>query len=236
MTPLIALLLLTAEVAPGPAPTPAETASTPAVAADTFTARLAALELALSTVVAEPPSRWTLEPLRSEADRLVADAVTEAQRSAARDVGRRVGRFASIADAYRGMADRVAWRPPMGEPRANAPARNVLPAADPTRTLAGRDLSAADTRQPPQGLGHDTQGVLRPVVSSRPGAPKFAVVDDEGRVRTLITPAPELAPSLERLVGRRVALDGRRGYLSDIGREHLVAERVTPLGDATLRR
>jgi hypothetical protein len=76
--------------------------------------------------------------------------------------------------------------------------------------------------------------VLRPVVSQRPDAPKYAVIDDAGRIAALVTPTPELDTRLKGMVGQRVGLDGQRGYRTDLRREHVVAERVTPLD--TLRR
>ena len=37
---------------------------------------------------------------------------------------------------------------------------------------------------------YDAVGVLRPVVSRRPGAPQFALVNAQGQVVTFVTPAP----------------------------------------------
>ncbi len=227
----------TSAVAPTPAPTPAEPAArTPAARPSTgtvpFEQRLVALELALSTIVVESPSLWRFDRLDSEAAELLTLASNDAQRNAVRDVAARLDNFRRLGVKLRGGADDASgWRSPSQVAIAPASRRSAPTQLTPSGRLEGYASSAPrgqDTR------GHDASGVLRPVVSQRPDAPKYAVIDDEGRIAALVTPTPEIDARLKGMVGQRVGLDGQRGYRTDLRRDHVVAERVTPLD--TLRR
>ncbi|QDT68044.1 hypothetical protein MalM25_09560 [Planctomycetes bacterium MalM25] len=239
MTPFI-LLLITAAGDPSPAavetvryeteaPVSAPAPNTPTETAPaSFQQRLAALDLALSKTVVESPERWRLDRLRREADTLRSEAANATERAAAAAIADRIDRFASISRRHRNLAatadgwrkpDRLAKNGPDASPRVETRSR-LAPQVRLTKSSAGSR--------------HDASGVLRPVVSKRPGAPKYAVVDDKGRIAALVTPTEKTEPRLAKLVGKRVGLNGQRGYLTDLKREHVVAERVTPL--STLRR
>lgn len=192
---------------PGPAPAEA------APSAGGFEQRLAALELALSATVVQPRESWRFDALRREAAALDSLAGDLSQRDAARRVAERIDRFAEIAGRHRAYGE----APLAGESPRRSPER----VAPPVRLTKAASADADG--------GHDAVGVLRPVVSKRPGAPKWAIVDSEGRLTVLVTPSPENEQRFESLAGRRVALDGQRGFLSELRQKHLVAERVTPL-------
>lgn len=221
---------------------PAQEGAPPPAVAPTFEQRLTALDLALSKTVAEPPAGWRFELLTAEAAELRAAATTDVERFAVRDVSNRLERFRSIAGSLQQPRPQVdAWRSPAGRPatradgvappvrltKRRADAADLAPVEAPREAISGAKSTATRRR-------HDAEGVLRPVVSKRPDAPKYAVVNDKGRVETFVTPAKNLEKRFDKLVGRRVALDGRRGYLADLKRNHLLAERVTPL--STRRR
>jgi hypothetical protein len=206
-----------------PATTPLPTTTT---GQPSFEQRLIALELALSTIVVERPSFWRFERLDSEATELLTLASNDAQRNAVRDTAARIDNFRRLGAQLRneaqlrnGAEDAGGWR----SPTSQAVAQSTPRLAPPTQLTSTRDAS-----------GHDASGVLRPVVSQRPDAPKYAVIDDAGRIAALVTPTPELDTRLKGMVGQRVGLDGQRGYRTDLRREHVVAECVTPLD--TLRR
>jgi len=233
MTPLVLLLLAApAGALPGPADAPvpptryedgpgAQAATPPTPPSESFQRRLIALELALSATVVQRPTLWRFEGLEAEASALMAVATDESQRAAVREVADRLDRFATIAARSRQQRSVAnGWRSPSTGAVAS---RSVAPPV--RRTKAGPAMTAG---------GYDAQGVLRPVVSKRPGAPKYAVVDDRGRLAALVTPLPELAERFDDLIGKRVGLSGERGFLTDLRRDHVVAERVTAL--PTLRR
>lgn len=193
--------------------------------APAFSQRVLALEIALSTLVAERPTLWRFARLEAEAASLLTQASTDADRRAVRSIANRIDGFARIAARHRRARDNAdGWSRPAV---ASSPSPRVAPPV--------RLTKAAPQRPSP----HDAEGVLRPVVSKRPGAPKYAIVNDRGDVTTLVTPKPGVEKGFEKLVGKRVGLNGQRGFLTDLQRQHLVAERVTPLGTTprqTLRR
>ena len=208
-----------------PAPVATPDAASAAAAKPDFQQRLIALELALSTIVVERPSLWRFDRLDAEATELLTLASNDAQRNAVRDAAARIDNFRRVGAKLRGGAeDAGGWRSPNSQAVAQRAPR-LAPPAERT-SLSHAELSSAN--------GHDASGVLRPVVSQRPDAPKYAVIDDQGRIAALVTPTPELDTRLKGMVGQRVGLDGQRGYRTDLRREHVVAERVTPLD--TLRR
>jgi hypothetical protein len=211
-----------ATLAPAAAAAPADSLAPAPVAAvkPSFEQRLTALELALSTIVVERPSLWRFDRLDSEASELLTLASNDAQRNAVRDAAARIDNFRRLGAKLRGgVEDAGGWRSPSSQAIAQTTPRQAPPTQS---TSTG-------------GVGnHDASGVLRPVVSQRPDAPKYAVIDDAGRIAALVTPTPELDARLKGMVGQRVGLDGQRGYRTDLRREHVVADRVTPLD--TIRR
>lgn len=178
--------------------------------AASFDERMTALELALASVVTRPPAEWRLEALRREIAELKRVAGDAAQRATVEDALGRVTAFDRLARRFRRVGEDASWR--------SADAREGL---------------ATTARQLPSSAGNPA-GVLRPVVSRRPDAPKYAVVGDNGEIAALVTPTPDLESRFRGLVGRRVGVEGQRAFRSDLRREHVVAERVTPLD--TLRR
>ena len=173
--------------------------------------RIMALELALSNIVTEKPNLWRFDALEVEAAKLLQASQTPQERDAVRAIAERIDRFAAIGQRYRqtrGAAAMAAPVTPLESPRI-----------DPERaTVAGRD--------------YDAIGVLRPVVSKRADAPKFALIDDQGKVATLLTPSPDL--NLQALVGKRIGVRGTRGFIPEYHRSYIAASRATPLD--TVRR
>ena len=80
---------------------------------------------------------------------------------------------------------------------------------------------------------YDAVGILKPVVSKRAKAPRYALVDQQGEVVSFVTPTPDV--NLQRYVGRRIGIQGKRGYMPDYKRSHVTASRVNMLG-GTQRR
>jgi hypothetical protein len=83
------------------------------------------------------------------------------------------------------------------------------------------------------GGPYDAVGILRPVVSRRPGAPQFALVDERGQVVSFVTPTPDL--NLQPYLGHRVGIVGNRGFIQEFNRSNVTAARVTPLNDRLVR-
>ncbi len=205
-----------------PTPPPMTTAapqvpgSAAAPLSGSFYQQMSALEIALSRQVAELPTMWRFETIEQQAGVLMTTAQTDTERAAVRDFAARVDRFASIANRYkvtRGLAPSVALTktitPVPGAPRPGAPSVTPVDAS-----------KEGDS-------SYDAVGVLRPVVSKRPNAPQFALVDEQGKIVSFVTARPDLNLSL--LIGKRVGVQGTKGFMPEYRHEHLTAGRVTPL-------
>ena len=185
--------------------------------ANEFQTRMTALEMAVSTVVAEEPNLWRFEPLELEATQLLILASNESEREMVRQLAKRLENFSNLADRYRNIRTQV----------ASNDGRTTRPAAESSnKQVAKTDATA--------GSEYDAVGVLRPVVSQRPGAPKFALVDKQGQITSFVTPKPGV--DLQPLLGKRLGVRGSRGYIPEYKREHVTAERVAMISGGTTIR
>jgi hypothetical protein len=198
----------------------ASTESPPAAADSTPTAdnppsgqlnrQVANLELRLSRMVAEPTATWDIAPLEHDAEQLLSQAQTVADREAVQATLSKIDRFAAIHRRYlqTGGITTVAQSP-------------------------GGAIAGGVAVSPGEAGRYDAVGILRPVVSRRPGAPQFALVDERGQVVSFVTPSPDV--NLQPYLGRRVGIVGMRGFMPEFRRNHVVAGRISPL-DANLVR
>jgi len=203
------------------------------------------LELKLSQAVVESPQQWQLAPLEAEANRLLQATKTPAVRAQLREFIERITRFQQVQQRY--------TNPP---PVIVATQREPTPAAAPFETattespgLTGmvstiRERVQADfAGKPDASLNrqtssadkplYDAAGFLKPVVSKRENAPPYALVDEQGKVVSFVTPTPDL--NLKPYVGQRIGVHGTRGFMPEYRRAHVTTGRITPIDD-TLRR
>jgi hypothetical protein len=177
------------------------------------------LELRLSRMVAEPPATWNIAPLEQAAEQLLARSDTVADREAVKVTLAKIDRFTSIQRRYGSGTLTVAGAPV------------ALPGAGSGQTAGtATDASGASGAA---SSPYDAVGILRPVVSRRPGAPQFALVNAQGQVITFVTPAPDV--NLQPYVGQRIGVTGSRGYIPEFRRAHVTAGRVSPLNERMLR-
>jgi len=189
---------------------PSSNTTNTAAANDDLQHELAAVEVRLSRMASAPVNLWNTERLERDTMQLMNKAQTPADREAVQSTVNKINQFASISR------------------RANTPTTTVAQAsASPVTPLSGAPS------QTPSASPYDAVGILRPVVSRRPGAPQFALVDDHGQVLTFVTPTPDV--NLQAYIGRRVGVVGNRGYIAEFSRTHVTAARVTPLNDNILR-
>jgi hypothetical protein len=187
--------------------------------------KLTDLEMRLSRIVAEPPATWQIEPLASEAQRLLAELQSASDRDQIQITLAKINRFAAIAQRYRlaGTASGDPRTTPSGDSRAmQAGLKPMTPIPDTPPINIG-----------PDGQRYDAVGILRPVVSKRPGAPQFALLNERGQVISFVTPSPDV--NLQPYVGHRIGVTGSRGYIPEFQRAHVTAGRVAPLGGPVLR-
>ncbi len=218
---------------------------------EAFQADLDEIDLELSVVVAEEPSSWRFDDLQKKADAVADRASTAIERGRAREMLNKLARFEEIKHRYdvvnspfagpvaRGVnrlplsGAPVAGAPPLstaGSPRQlTDPFGSSTPAPLPN-TVAGNiavpAATAADTR-------FDGRGKLTKVVSQRPGAPRYALVDGSGQVTAFVTQGPGV--NMEPYVGREVGVTGERGYMPEFKKTHVTALRVTLSDPTTVR-
>jgi hypothetical protein len=186
---------------------------------------LADIDLALSLAVTGPAEAWNLAPVRERLRQVAARAATDTDRTRVEAIDARINRFEAIQSRHRTLAA--------------AP----TPAADPSLQLGGMwsSLSAIGGRPVRPGVmpgggsadGQptwtppdmtETSGRLATVVSRRPDAPRWAVVDQSNNVIAFIT--PQAGVNLAPLVGQDVAVRGARGYMPEYKRPYVVASEA----------
>ena len=133
----------------------------------------------------------------------------------------KISRFNQIAHRANPAGASVAQTTPATQPSVLQQQGAPATALAPTATAAA------------PGGPYDAMGILRPVVSRRPGAPQFALVDDRGQVLSFITPTPDV--NLQPYLGQRVGVVGNKGYIAEFNRSHVTAARVMPLTDRIVR-
>jgi hypothetical protein len=181
--------------------------------ADTISRQLEQIETDLSMMVAQDKTLWNLAGLRERTDRLVESGADPASRGRARLVLDKIKQFEGTFD----VAD---YGPITTANSGTAGSGNRT-------TTNGKSVSTplADPR-------YDAQGWLKPVISrknEKPPAP-YAVVDKDGQPLCFITPAPGL--NLQRYLNKQVGVYGRRGFLEELKKAHVTAERVIELDKA----
>jgi hypothetical protein len=231
-----------------PAATAANGTSTAAREFDPeFTRQLVNLDLQLSQTVVEQRDFWQLEALKQQTGALLNKAVTVSEQEAAQHVLHKINRFAEIQQ--RGHQTPLGTNPlvpkhsqmaplavatvtqhtpqPAAQPIATSPSFLGLP--DISETPSPRPISSRKRRR-----RYVAEGLLQPVVSERPNAPQYALVDGTGKVISFVNPTPDV--NLKPFLGQRVGVVGRQAYLPDLRQTLVTAGRVTPLDDASFRR
>ncbi len=182
-----------------------DTRSTPrSMASDTTVhAKLQRLDWELSRMVAEDISVWSLADLQQQAEDALKHAEGSTERGQARLLLTKIARFEDIKNRHDSVRQGVALD------------RRAAPGA------------AATALQRPTDTRFDGTGRLAPVVSQKSGAPQYALVDGTNSVLSFVTPAPgvNLRPYVDKMVG----VNGQRGYLTDLQRQHISVQRVTVL-------
>jgi hypothetical protein len=191
-------------------------------ASGSLAAQLNDLELRLSRMVAEQPGTWNVASLEQSAEQLLKQCDSISDREAVKATLAKIDRFAAIQRRYGAGNGTIA---------ANAANANVMmngmTATSVAAVPAGSD-PATGAASP-----YDAVGTLRPVVSRRPGAPQFALVNAQGQVITFVTPSPDV--NLQPYIGQQIGVTGSRGYIPEFRRAHVTAGRVTPIDGRVLR-
>jgi len=205
-----------------PPPTPPAVAGAAPVPAD----ELADVDLALSLAVAGPSDDWHLEPIRERLRLAAARATTGDERTRAEAIDTRLARFEAIQARQLALASGPAEDPSplrlgsMWSSLSAVGSRPVRPGVLP----GGRPADGRPDWTPPDQI--ETTGRLATVISRRPDAPRWALVDGENNVLVFVTPRPGV--SLAPLVGQQVTVRGAEGYMPEYKRPYLVASEARP--------
>jgi len=171
-------------------------------------ARLRGLEhidMELSAIVAQDISQWSFDELRGRAQEALEPAQGPLERGRASVLLDKLARFDDIKRRHDALA--------------KAPLRGAESA-----TRVGADLRQARRAQDER---FDGVGRLSPVVSQRTGGPQYALLDESGAVRSFVTPAPGV--NLRPFVDKQIGVNGQRGYLTDLQRQHISVQRISLL-------
>ncbi len=195
----------------------------------------------LSRIVVAEPSEWKLDTVRKRTGDALHQASTESDRHKLRELQDRIARFDDIR--RRSMA--------LESPEHVAESlRDSIPTAD-RESLPSSPSRVADNQSTPSRLDHvgepaaadsqprlgetrpreyDGVGKLTRVVSQRPGAPRYALVNRDDEVVTFVSPAPGV--NLRSYEGEYVGISGQRGYMPELKKSHVTALRIKPLESA----
>lgn len=175
--------------------------------------QLEQIEVELSLMLAKDKSVWDLASLRQRTLRLVEGGNEAASRGRARLLLEKLRQFEGTFDVEEyGAMERASG--------------SRTSTANPGESAAPASGSLTDPR-------YDAQGWLKPVVSRQnKAAAPYAVVDKDGQPLCFVTPSPGL--NLQHYLNKSVGLYGRRGYLEELKKPHLTAQRVIEL-DRQLR-
>jgi hypothetical protein len=169
----------------------------------------------LSRIVVAEPAQWNLDGVRKRAGKAYDQATSAAARRRLQDLQNRIARFDDIHQRSLALA---------------SPDRGML-AGQGRATPSEPQLRIAET--PPGGNNatdparYDGVGKLTPVVSERPGAPRYALVNRSNEVVSFVSPAPGV--NLRQFEGAYVGISGQRGYMPELKKPHVTALRVNPL-------
>jgi uncharacterized protein YgiM (DUF1202 family) len=188
-----------------------------------FGVELGDLDLELSIMLAEEPTVWNFDELRLRSQSLVAQAETALERGQGRALADKIRRAEEIKRRY----DLVSTTH-SGTERQNRQLADLSRAKAAAQSLpAGPEENLRDRQSGVAGR-FDGSGRLARVVTPELGAPRYALVDTEGKVTCYVSPAPGV--NLHYYVGREVGVTGIRGYQADQDTPHVTVKHVATVG------
>jgi hypothetical protein len=185
---------------------------------------LADIDLALSLAVTGPTDQWNLAPLRERLRLAATRTTSDQERMRAQAIDARLARFEEIQGRQQTLVAGPAPDPSplrlggMWSSLAALGSRPVRPGVLPGGAAAG----GQPTWTPPDQV--ETTGRLATVISRRPDAPRWALVDDHNNVLTFVT--PQAGVNLAPLVGQQVSVRGAKGYMPEYKRSYVVASEA----------
>jgi hypothetical protein len=201
---------------------------------DVWDDELLALQLELSSTVAQPMKSWDLASVRTKTEQLIEEGDSALQRGRARLLLDQISQF---EDLQRGKTPAAAETQVLASPNALyvPPAQNAVsqtavsgPASSGVPAESGSNSQGAALLEQLAAEGrYDGVGWLLPVHSQNRIAPRFALTDERGRVIQYIVPAP--GRNLHRHLRKQVGIIGQRQSLTGLSAPVLTASNVIEL-------
>jgi hypothetical protein len=167
-------------------------------------------------MLAEEPTVWQFDEMTFTANELLAKAETALERGRARLLVRRLTHAQQIKqrhDSLHGLQ--------VATERQDRQVAALSRASENVRSVAAATQSKSS---------FDGAGRLARVVSPKVGAPRYALVDENGDVRCFVTPAPGI--NMRYYVGKQIGITGTRGFIAEQRARHVMAKHVTLLDNA----
>lgn len=193
-----------------PADDSSGTESSRRIAPERFQAELQDIDMELSIMLAEEPTVWNFDELVIRARALLTKAETALDRGHARLLANKIDWSQDVKRRYDAVNS-----------AATAAERQDRRLVDlrPIRDSGGEQLASKGR--------FDGAGRLARVVSSKLGAPRYALLDEKGDVTSYVTPAPGV--NMSYYVGQRIGVNGIRGYIAEHRAQHVTAKHITAL-------
>jgi hypothetical protein len=188
------------------------------------TDELSDIDLALSLAVTGPSQNWNLEALRDRLRVASARAATGTERLRAEAIDARLARFETIQGRHQALAARDKVEPSplrigsLWSSLGGIGSRPVRPGV----MTGGKPADGQNTWTPPDYV--ETNGRLATVVSRRPDAPRWAIVDINNNVLAFVTPSANV--NLAPMVGQQITVRGAKGYMPEYKRPYVVASEA----------
>ncbi len=162
------------------------------------------LNVELSLMAAKSPEEWEFASLRREAEVLLDESSTTLHRGKARLLLEKIQAWETLQQRRSGVEDST------GASRDKST----------NTSSSARNDSAGEPR-------FDGRGWLLPVHSSQQASPPYALLDQEGKILTFISPSPGL--NLHRYLRKEVGIFGQRSRAEFLNKPHLTADRIVDL-------
>ncbi|MEM7475206.1 MAG: hypothetical protein AAF483_09460 [Planctomycetota bacterium] len=216
----------------------------------TMTAELDQIQVALGEMVSRPPALWNLQSLRDRTQYFIKNGTTPVERGQARLLLDRI-------DEFEQHAHRTAFVPGMNLRAASSVPSSSIPvqtasysSTQPTNAVSTaafqsaqqssstssgvqwtraeqRPSTAMMTSGSPSSKSFDATGYLVSIFSSTAGQPSHALTDQHGKVIAYVTGLSGM--NLDLNINQPVGIYGRRGFLPQLQKPHIQAERVIRL-------
>jgi hypothetical protein len=183
---------------------------------------LDAINLDVTKIVVDEPTKWQLDDVRRRSQAALSRAQTALERGKVHLLLSRIEKFEEIRQRSLGLVPA----------RATAEVAATVPSSagttQPVTLPIGRNIGPLSAPTLPTDAGrYDGVGKLTRVISQRPNAPRFALVNPQNDVVAFVSPAPGV--NLQSFEGQYVGITGQRGYMPELKKAHVTALRVAPM-------